>query len=81
MTAFGGVAFGSLGQSSGDAAPPQLRPDEDVLDLRNPELRARPGDMRMADRSVALPRDEVRLVTAEAVEWKQPSYALDLGLG
>jgi len=57
VAAFGGEALGGVIERTRNAATSVLGEDEDVLDLRDAKLGARPSDVRMADRLVNVPRD------------------------
>src|SRR5207253_3892916 len=55
-------------EGGSDTAPALLREDVHVLHLGDTQLRVVPGDVRVPDRLVAVPRDEVGLRAFEAME-------------
>ena len=63
----GGEFLGGSAERRRDAASPSIRPDEDILDLRDAELRVPPPDVCVADRIAVDPRDEVGLRAVEPV--------------
>jgi hypothetical protein len=75
-----GEALGCARQLGGDAPSTEALGYEDVLDLGNAECRVAPRDVRVSDREVALPRDEIRLDAVETRQWETSVDELDVGV-
>ena len=70
--------LGVLHECGRDASPAAFLQHEDVLYLRDTDLGLRPRDVGVADRLVAVPRDEIGLRSVETAERQPRVDALDL---
>ena len=68
MAPAGRETFRSEREAPGDALAPAFRPDIYVLNLRDADVRRRPGDVCVADGIVPVPRDEIGLVGVQPRE-------------
>jgi hypothetical protein len=81
MSSRRGLALGRGHQLRRDTAPAMSEGDEYIPHLGYPDLSAGPGDVRVADRLVAVPSDEVRLMSAEAMQRQAVADPLDVDVG